>query len=266
MTGLADLQRAFQRRVLDGDPAFEALLVPPAAGLLGDRVAAYAGGYRARLVEALGITYPVLRQRLGDGEFERRMHAYIEAAPSRHYSIRYYGEGVAASLDGDPLLSGIARWEWLLAEVFDAPDDEPFHADRVAAIPADAWPGLRLRLRSSARRITVDRRAVSAWRTANGQAPKPDGVPDGAPDAAPGAQAAQWIAWRRGIATFFRSLDATETVAIDAVLAGEPFGELCERLALVLPAEEVAMRAASLLRGWIAEELLAAIDVPDAPA
>jgi len=42
------------------------------------------------------------------------------------------------------------------------------------------------------------------------------------------------------------------------------FGELCERLTSCVDETQVAMRAASLLRGWISEELITGYTLPDA--
>jgi hypothetical protein len=42
----------------------------------------------------------------------------------------------------------------------------------------------------------------------------------------------------------------------DQADAGMTFDAICERLAEGVPESEVALRAVSLLRGWIAEELI----------
>jgi hypothetical protein len=59
------------------------------------------------------------------------------------------------------------------------------------------------------------------------------------------------------VKTLFRSLDPVETAAFDAAGEGATFGTICEHLANYVDETDVAMRAASLLRGWIAEELIA---------
>ena len=98
MMALAELQQAFQRRVLAGERAIEAELACPAKGDFAARLRAYVDGYSARLIEALATTYPALRRTLGEDEFERHMRVYIEATPSHHTSVRYYGAAVAESL------------------------------------------------------------------------------------------------------------------------------------------------------------------------
>jgi hypothetical protein len=225
MTGLADLQRSFQARILTRRPGIEPQLLPS-----------------------------------GAGDFDARLDAYIDAHPSRHYSVRYYGAGVAelmaqpASGDAAPMLADLARWEWQLADVFDAPDDAALSADALTTVPAEAWAGVSFRFRASLRRLDTCSNAVDYWRAARASAATPDEPRSTA--------AVSWVLWRRGIATFFRSLDATERMALDAAAAGESFGAICERLAGCVADSGVALRAASLLRGWLAEELIAGIRLP----
>ena len=57
----------------------------------------------------------------------------------------------------------------------------------------------------------------------------------------------------------FRSLDADEAAALDAVVAGNSFGELCELLAARFDPERAAVRAAGWLRRWVEEGLIAAV-------
>ena len=260
MTALADLHRAFQARILTHEPGIESQLLGSTRPDFDARLGAYVGGYRSRLVEALGTTYRALRATLGAAEFERRMHAYIDAHPSRHYSVRYYGAAVAdlmglpESGDAAPVLADLARWEWLLAEVFDAPDDVPLAADALAAVPPDAWGEVSFRFRASLRRFESRSNALEFWRASNELAAAP-ALPCTTPPVS-------WVLWRRGVATFFRSVDSTERLALDAAVAGESFGAICERLAACVDAEQVALRAASLLRGWLAEELIAGLRLP----
>lgn len=254
MMGLAELQRAFQARILAGQTGIEAQLQRRDSADFDERLATYVGGYRARLVEALGTTYAALRATLGDDEFDRLMRVHIEATPSVHPSVRYYGAGVAGLLHqefpgaGGATLIDLARWEWLLADVFDAADDEPLGLEALAGIPPESWGGVCFRFRASLRRADTHSNAVDYWRAANALIPAPQGFVT--------APRAHWILWRRGLSTFFRSVDAVELVALEAALAGEGFAAICERLADCVGEDQAALRAASLLRGWLTEELI----------
>ena len=81
-----------------------------------------------RLIEALDDTYSVLHKLLGDETFVSLAEMFIAAHPSVHRSIRWYGRELADFLlncppfSEQPILSEIARFDWTLAEVFDAAD------------------------------------------------------------------------------------------------------------------------------------------------
>jgi Putative DNA-binding domain len=251
---LQELQRAFQARVLALQSGIEPELNGQAEPDFEQRLDTYVGGYRSRLVEALGATYPVLQKVMGEEEFARQIRAYIELTPSQHFSVREYGGQVARRLlDMDYRGQGrwfaeLAGWEWTLADVFDAPDDDALEVNALATVPPDAWPEMTFDLRASVRRRQTSTNIVEWWRAANGLCPQPVGRTD--------ATSGQWVLWRRGVKTLFRSLDPLEADLLDAAGAGVTFGGLCELMAQRVDESEAAFRAASLLRGWIADELL----------
>src|SRR5471032_777550 len=141
---LPELQQQFQQRVLTRRGLIGPELIGSAEPDFDARLGAYVEGYRSRLVEALGATYPALKATLGEQKFGQSMRDYIETTPSRHYSVRYYGAAVSdlmegSGSDGSRVLADLARWEWLLAEVFDAPDDDSLGVEALGAVPPDAW-------------------------------------------------------------------------------------------------------------------------------
>ena len=250
MTALARLQRDFQRNVLEGDPRFERRVrgttSVPAAG----RLAIYSGAYRARLVEALGKDYPGLRALAGEARFERLARDYIAAYPSRFANLRWYGGELAAFLDGSrqrraAALAEMAAFEWQLGLAFDAADALSLTVEDIARVPPDAWPGMRFTPHPSARRLSL-RYNVPAVRIA---------AEDGAPlpllrrARAPVA----WLIWRQGLTARFRSLQRDEARALDALMRGADFSEICTELS---DSAEPALRAAALLKGWAGDGLL----------
>ena len=255
---LRELQRAFQARLLAGESGIEAELSGADRPDFHARVDVYAGGYYARLAEALGTTYPALKSALGESDFERVMRDFIAAEPSRYYSVRDYGERVADHLAATGLsirehvLAQLARWEWTLADVFDAPDDLPANVQALAAIPHQRWAQVRFSLRACVRRFVTDTNAVDWWRAARGQGETPDDFKAESP--------VDWLLWRRGVSTVFRSLEPEEAAAVDAARSGASFAVLCERIADQIGAADAPLRAASLLRGWFAEALIATVE------
>jgi hypothetical protein len=254
---LRELQRAFQARLLAGASGIEAELAGADRPDFQTRVDVYADGYYARLVEVLGTTYPALKAALGESDFERAMRDFIAAEPSRYYSVRDYGQRVAdyfaqSGAGTAHVLAQLARWEWTLADVFDAPDDTPADVEALAAIAHERWAQVRFGLRACARRFTTDTNAVDWWRAARVQGEAPAEFKSEPP--------VDWLVWRRGVATVFRSLEPDEAAAVDAVRSGAPFAALCERIADQIGSADAPLRAASLLRGWFAEQLIATVE------
>jgi hypothetical protein len=130
MAGLADLQSWLQAAMFDG--AAE----DPRAHVLGDnrltaemRLGIYAQGYRLRLLECLGVEYPVLSALAGPTAFGLFAQGYIAANPSRSYTLYDFGAGFPDYLekarpagDGTPhtveaIPAALARIERARAEV-----------------------------------------------------------------------------------------------------------------------------------------------------
>jgi hypothetical protein len=54
-------------------------------------------------------------------------------------------------------------------------------------------------------------------------------------------------------------MQADEQLAFDSVCAGASFNEVCEKLVMLIGEEDVPLRAAGLLKGWIAQGLISGI-------
>jgi hypothetical protein len=237
-----------------------------AAGLLaGDfatGLAVYRHAYRARLVEALADNYTVLARALGDEAFEALGHAYAAARPSRHPSIRWFGHELAGFMAeaGEGLvphasLVDIARMDWALRAAFDAADSPALEAAALAALGPDDWAGLVLHLHPSVQRVPLVHAIEPAWRVLREWEPESGDDPPALPEPAPHAHVL--LAWRQGLQTRWRSLEPLEAALLDAVAAGEPFAQLCERAAGQLgDADAAAPAVIGALQQWLAEGLL----------
>jgi len=256
---LQDLQRLFQQRVLEGSSGIESQLVACETEYFPARLATYTDGYRSRLVEALSTTYPGLRALLGEDAFEQAVRRFIEVVPSRHYSIRYYGESLSEHIGAEhaeaeaKVLQDLARWEWALAEVFDAHDDVPVAPERLGGMAPDDWPCMVLSFRASVRSLTMASNAVQWWRWARDSGDRPPAFELG--------PAASWRLWRQGIRTLFRSMDSSESAALAVVRGGGTFGEMCEAIAEEVGAAAAPARAASILSGWFSDEMIGDVTV-----
>ncbi|HXQ31068.1 MAG TPA: DNA-binding domain-containing protein [Steroidobacteraceae bacterium] len=260
---LADLERAVQAHVLSGGAlpdSLAAAVEPPAA----ERWQIYTEAYRLRLAEALAIHYPALHAWLGADAFDARVQAFIAATPSVHRSIRDYGSELSAFLreraEGieDEMLAELAAFEWALAAAFDAANAAPTVAADIASIAPADWPELRFRAVPSARRQRTLTNAVAVWRAVRPRdATEPTQAPQSIaqPVAAGATDPVEWLIWRRLLTTEFRSLEVAEARALDQLLGGATFGDLCGSLAEPY-GDGAALKAAGWLKGWLLEGLL----------
>ncbi|MGH8509535.1 MAG: DNA-binding domain-containing protein [Gammaproteobacteria bacterium] len=258
MPSLRELQQSIQAYVLARKPGAQAEVLGSPSVSAETRLEIYANAYRVRLQEALATDFPALRTMVGPVRFACLAAAYTDAHPSGHFSIRYFGQHLHAFLASfedfrnEPWLSELAAFEWRLGEAFDAAHAPPLTAESLAGLAPAAWPNIRLAPHPSVRRLDFAWNVTEIW-----QAIDRDETP-GTPLAYP--QPLGWLVWRQELKTFFRSLEREEAWALDAVLNGTRFSDLCEGLCRWLPEHEVAQRAARFLRRWINDGLVTAID------
>jgi hypothetical protein len=133
MAELAPLQGWMQAAILAGGATADeaGARVRPSARLAPEqRVAIYAQGYRARLLETLRAEYPVLRRFAGDTAFDLFARGYIARARSTAPSLWDFGAGFA-----DHLALGAA------AEAPDSPRAIPSQLARLARARAEVERG-----------------------------------------------------------------------------------------------------------------------------
>jgi len=253
MTTLLAAQDALQDRILratakaDARVAVRACCGPAEAH---DRLRVYGDAYRLRLVEVLANDFPATAAALGEGAFARHAEGYVRETRSRHPSVRHFGEAFAHWLStrpgAPPGLHELARFEWLQGETFDAADAAALGLDDVAALPPAGWAALPLRLHPAVRLMESQCLATDV----HGPVPAAQEAP------------ASWLLWRdAGGDVHWRRLDPDEAGALRLVAGGSPFGALCDAL-VAAHGDDGPLRAASLLKRWLVDGLLAAGAVP----
>jgi hypothetical protein len=257
VSDLARLQGHFQAYLLRGARAIEAEVQGTERVPVAVRLGIYAGAYGSRLTDALASNYPALAGLLGEEEFRALGAAYVASHDSACYSIRYYGDGLAEFLAAQPpyaeapVLAELARFEWALSGVFDAPDAEPIGPEALAAVAPAEWAALRFAWHPSVRRLALNWNAPQLWKALTSEGAE-------RPELAVLAEPLEWLAWRRGLETLFRSLTRSEAAVLDTARAGASFGELCELLAAGHGASRAPGEAAALLHGWLVSGLIVA--------
>lgn len=253
----ATQQRRLAAAIRDGADARGLLAGDFAAGL-----AVYRHAYRARLVAALADNYTVLARALGDAGFDALGRAYLDARPSRHPSIRWFGHELAGFMAtaGDALvphasLVDFARMDWALRAAFDAAEAPPLDPATLAVLSPDDWAGLVLHLQPSVQRVRLAHAIEPAWRLLREWAPESGADAPELPEPQPHAHVL--LAWRQGLETRWSSLEPLEAALLDAVAAGQCFAWLCEHAAGQLgDAEAAAPAVVTALQRWLAEGLL----------
>lgn len=166
--GLERIQRWMQACILNQGTAEEAIasdaaqaaipagqareIVLPSKTLSAlERLDVYRDMYLLRMEEALSIDYPSLKHFLGDDEFMRLVARYVDVYPSRSYTLNRLGDHLCEfieTLDDLPrkdFCLDLARLEFALTYVFDAPETPPMTPAQVKAVPPDAWENARLK-------------------------------------------------------------------------------------------------------------------------
>lgn len=257
MSALPRMQGDFQDYLLRGAGAIDAHVAGTARVPVSVRLEIYAGAYRARLAEALASTYSALAKLL-DADFAALAHAYVSTHDSSFFNIRDYGGELADFLARDatyaevPLLSELARFEWAMTFAFDAADAAPLSVAALGAVPAERWAQLRFTPHPSLVRLALNWNAPQIWQALTSEHERPP--------AEFASRATEWLIWRKGLTSYFRSLDAAEARALDALRGGAPFGELCESLCEELGSEAAPAQAAQYLRGWVEAGLISAAE------
>lgn len=254
MAKLTQVQGDFQQYLLRGETSIEQHVLGTERVSVATRLEIYGGGYGARLTEALETTFPVLAQLLGEGDFAELAGAYIRSHDSTFASIRYYGGALAEFLARDPayaeipVLSELARWEWMMTETFDAADAPASDASALADLAPGEWAELRFQWHPSIRRLPLWWNVPQIWNALTRQTQQPE--------AKLAAEAEQWLLWRKDLEIFFRSLAPAEAAALDAARTGSSFGELCELLCTWVDETAAPAQAAGFLREWLQSGLI----------
>lgn len=268
------LQCQFQQALLDADasvpPALAARLLPgPVAGFgVAERLHIYRHAYAARLIEALRETFGHSARYLdaqfdgkGASAFDRLAGAYVQSHPSGERNINAYGRDWPAWLGEHlarwPELAELARLDWQLRRAFDGPDEAALTLAGLAArVGQDGWEWQALQPVPTFCRLQFATNALALWHAIDREDAEP-------PAATVLAEPLTVVVWRVGEQPHFRSVDAFEARALDALLAHGSFGAMCAQLQEALPdddaqgAAELAAAAGGLLRRWVDEALLA---------
>jgi hypothetical protein len=254
---LNDWQLALEGYLLGADAqpnaALQASLLGSPTLSVNQGLAIYHHAYRARLLGVMREDFAAVHYWLGDDEFAALVQAYLDAYPSRHFSLRWLGERFAEFIQqrldpehGAPLVE-LAQLEWALTLAFDAPPGVSLNLEQMAELPAAEWPGLQVQLLPCVHRLQLHYNSVALWQAAKAEAEFPPSTRLAEPTLC--------VLWRHQLVCHYRSFASAEASALLGMCdSGWNFAELCEQLAV--HGELAPAKAAGWLKQWLSEGLL----------
>jgi len=239
---LMQLQAEFKDYLFSG--ANEAAFAPLVAANNGidvsHRLDVYRNAYYIRLQEALAHDFPALLACMGDAAFGREMAAYLKACPSTSPSLRQLGEQLPGYLSdhNTPSLADLARLEWAILEAFDAADTGVLTAEALQNIPPERWQDLYFELHPSVSVLDVSAHAYEAWNAHRQRQSLP---------VQQNNSMVPLLIWRSPGGPVIKSVSTECHVLLVSLRDRLSFAQVCERLAVVMPFDNVAQVAARCL-------------------
>ncbi|STY28595.1 Uncharacterized protein conserved in bacteria [Legionella wadsworthii] len=256
MSELFQLQDQFQNFLLSGNGTIHDSIIGTGLVSVDTRLGIYRDAYRIRLIESLSTNFPALYAYLGTEEFNKLALYYIEAHPSNYRSIRWFGDLLSDFIKLNypqyPHLAELAEFEWKMSLAFDAVDEPVVQVEEMAAILPESWPNLQFVLHPSLQRVNFLCNTVPLWRALTHD--------HELPQLEQNAISTSCVIWRTPeYITQFYSMSQEEAWALDNLSNSVSFGIICEGLCQWINPEEVGMKAASLLKGWIQNGMISQI-------
>jgi len=220
------------------------------------RLGIYANAYMSRLLEVLENDYPVLQTLLGNETFYELGQAYIQQHPSTYTSLRWFGQHLVEFLQEvapyhkTQCLAELAKFELVLVDAFNASDQQSITENDIAQVPPEQWPYLGFVFHPSVFNTTYQWNILPIWQAhkAGNPLPEPCTLP----------QMETCLVWRQDLKTLFRTLENDEAQMLASAGQGANFSQICEQLSQHIDdAEQIPMRAVSLLKTWLSQGLIA---------
>lgn len=196
-----------------------------------ERIAVYRSMYWYRQVDALGETFPRLRDRLGGERFTKLACRYLRHHPSTRPTLEHIGQALPAFVAGElPEWAGLCRLEWARTSALLSADPS-----RIAT-PADVDPSTfaqtRLVFVPSLRVIETDARAIAAYDEEQREDDEPVTV----------------TVWRRGFAVRHHVMNAEEAASLELAMGGACVATV---LARYDEDDQGVARAFEMILGWL---------------
>lgn len=142
----------------------ESLIAPSDRLSAFERLEIYNRQYWFRVLGSLMEDFPALRALIGAGRFESLSTAYLQAHPSRSFTLRNLGSRLPEWLEAHAEYTGrrhrlavdVARIEWAFVEAFDNADYPALTNEQIAMLDASSPLGIQPHVRLLALRYPAD--------------------------------------------------------------------------------------------------------------
>ena len=263
---LRDMQRWMKARIEPGGAVATDSGEDPLNAQRGtpgrERLAVYAGGYLARVHQALGEVYEAVHRVLGDGGFNELSRAYAQRYPSHDYNLSLAGRHLPELLAADPLtqrlpfLPDLARLEWLVCRAFHAAQAPALEPSQLTALPLEAWERARLYLQPAVGLLASAWPILDIWQAR--------ARPRGTLAIHVVNRPQRVLVFRDGVHVRCELLDAGPYVLLEGLLAGQSLGAVCGTLAAEPGGE--ALPVMEWFSRWMALGLIVRCEVAAGPA
>jgi len=220
------------------------------------RIGIYRDMYLARLRDALASDYPALVHHLGDEAFTRLVSGYVQAHPSRSYTLNRLGDYLpeyihsAAGLPRREFLFDLALLELAMSRVFDAEESPVLTPEAIAGVPPDTWERVRLKPVTAFRLLSF-RYPVNAFLQS---------VKEGTPHPSMRRKNNWVVVFRRNYTLWRLDLTRQGHDLLHSLVAGKPLGKALS-ISLTRHRRSVSeVQLFSWFREWVADGLFQAIE------
>lgn len=247
---LLALQDALQDHILGRGGNIADHLEAPRGVDAAARLNVYHFAYRARLGDLLRDAFDKTWSWLGDEAFGGVVAAYVETRPSATFSLDDYGGDfpafLAQKLPGEVEASELAWLERAMRRAFDGPDAAPMDPSQLVVLDDAAWDRARFAFHPTLVVRPVRAHLGSLWA----------GIESGEPFSPLAVEPGLSIrVWRKGLQPHFRMIARDEALALEQLMDGLAFAELCARLPLLDDGDPVE-RAGAMLAVWLQDGLI----------
>jgi hypothetical protein len=221
MSALLDLQYALRDATLRGDAAQAASAIL-AGGIAAEaRLQIHRHHFFTTLSEALAVNFPVVCKLVDRRFFEFLAHRYIALNPPREPCLFEYGTSFPDFIAGFPAcrelpyLPDMARLEWAMNAVSNAPDLPSLSPDMLSDVEPERFATLRFVLHPASRVVSSRYPVDRIWRANQSDGESVDLASGGV----------RLLVQRRDDDVQWRALSAAEHLFVRALAAGQTLGD-----------------------------------------